>query len=174
MLSEVLLLILAAIAVVIFGVVLALPMLIPALRRLGQHSVMARRIEICIVGLMSFAISLTFLTWLLAEVEFMFGKNVVYDQLWRFPFGAVEQGQKAPIVRELWVRALIPPPLRQLCYTGITACELINDFFRMAPYFGGWSWYLQTVGLAFLSASTSSLLAWLLTRRPPHQPVQIR
>ena len=91
----------------IIGVLISFPALLPLLRNLGHHDKTLRIAEIVIFGLLSF--TLTFGLWTRMSVYWT---------------RAVSGGIDRAGFNELWIRRMIPPPLRRSCYTSqATVCR---------------------------------------------------
>jgi hypothetical protein len=69
-----------------------------------------------------------------------------------------EQRNKSAIVRELWIRGIIPPSLQGACYTDNSfACDFVSRYNNLFPT---WSGYLQYIGIGFISAVVCGVLVW--------------
>jgi hypothetical protein len=161
---------LAVIVLAFVGALIAALALLPLIRRLGQNSTVARTAIICLLALVSFAVGFGLSTRLNAEVDYIFANITIVDTFDSRRSAYVAQpsdyeASKPHVVRELWVRHLIPPPLRLRCYASEAwVCEKAD---QVLPGTVAWSWssYLQQVGLASISIVASSMLAWWFTRK---------
>ena len=119
----------------------------------------------------SFVISFGLWTRLNAEAAYVFGTMVMVDTFdpERIPTATWPPetlANKPFVIRELWTRLLIPPPVRRPCYAGEAwVCGLADDVLPATSDRWSWKSYLQDVGLAGVSVLTSSVLAWLFTRK---------
>lgn len=154
-------------------VFIGLVALIPPLRKIGQHDPRTRRMEILLIGLVCFVIYFGLWTYLNAQLDYMFpnfgnweGPPPPYPH-WETDWAA----EKPALVREFWVRALFPPPLRRPCYTSAVNICRIADYLLDTMFY--WSpgqrqtenqVYWTLVGFAVLSALLSGAVAWFVTR----------
>jgi hypothetical protein len=163
--------IILAIVLVLVGALVSLLALLSPVRRICRRSLVARIAAICILGLVSFVISFGLWTRLSAEAAHVFGTMVIVDTFdaERTPTATWPPetlANKPFVIRELWTRLLIPPPVRRSCYAGEAwVCGLADDVLPATSDRWSWKSYLQDVGLAGVSALTSSVLAWLFTRK---------
>ncbi len=157
-----------AIGLLILGGLVSLPVLLPPIRRWCRRSLAARVAAVCILGLVSFAISFALWTRLAAEVSYIYSTIVIVD---RFDGGPPATGPAEPdsnkplVVHELWRRRLVPPPLRRACYAREeTICTLADTI--TANVQGLWSGraYLEEVGTGLTSVLSTSGLVWIWTR----------
>jgi len=152
----------------IIGVLISFPALLPLLRNLGRHEKTLRIAEIVIFGLLSF--TLTFGLWTRMSVYWT-----------RVVSGGIDSAG----FNELWIRRMIPPPLRRSCYTSqTTVCEATDE--ALSRYHFRFEdpieqeqviereeqkEYLARVFLGLTAAATSSTIAWFLTQKAqPEQP----
>ncbi len=152
----------------VIGVLVALPTLIPPVRRLGRRSATARVTEIFTFGLLSLVLSFGLWTRLTAEVTYAFGAPVVLDPEIRGGTRPPEYREnESAIINEIWVRQMIPPPWQRPCYTKqAIVCDLADDVVAAAASDengGQWNW--RFMGLGALSALTSTALVGLFTRQ---------
>ena len=157
-------------ALVLVGAFISLLALLWPVRRSCQRSLAVRGAVLCVLGLMSFVIGFGGLTWLGAQVTYYGFGTVVIDTF--EPGGArvartpEAEAKERLIVRELWVRLLLPPSLRQRCYTSEAwVCNEVDEVVPATSNVGSWSSYLRLVGMGSVSAIASSMLVWLFTRR---------
>lgn len=153
-------------ALALIGALVSLVVLIPPIRKLGRRSSAARTAEVVIVGVVSLAVSFGLFTRLGAEVAYIF--STIGPPAWE----EVEDALKPAIVEELWMRALMPPPLVQPCYTTDTAvCQRADWATLGGEVSGDWGVYLMSVGVCLVSLVTGGSLASVFTRhrRPDAQ-----
>jgi hypothetical protein len=146
----------------LIGALVSLPVLIPPIRKLGQRSTTARVVEIIIIGLVSLVISFGLLTWLNAQVTYIF------STVGTPPWSQVENPLAPAIVKELWIRRLMPPPLQQPCYTTDMAVCQRADWAPGDTAYANWGAYLMSIGICLVSSLTGGTLAWFLTRQKQH------
>ena len=73
---------------------------------------------------------------------------------------------RASLIRELWLRRLVPPLLRRACYAGEeTICRLADAVVAYMPEAWTGIAYLEEVGTALVPALSTTVLAWLWTRK---------
>ncbi len=150
---------------IIMGLLVALPSLIPPLRRAARRNRRVRMSELAALGLLS--LFLTFAAW-----NFL---NAAYDALWIAmgggDFGAYTRAEDA-FTTEIWLRHMALPSPRQPCYTGsAAACQLADDYIqRLNPSSYTWPKYLLSIGMALVAALTTGAGVWRFTR--PRQPDQ--
>ena len=163
--------IILAVVLVLMGALTSLLTLLSPVRRLCRRSLVARIAAICILGLVSFGISFGLWTRLSAEAAYVFGTMVMVDTFdpERIPTATWPPEtlvNKPFVIRELWTRLLIPPPVRRSCYAGEAwVCGLADDVLPATSDRWSGQSYLQDVGTAGVPALTSSVLAWLFTRK---------
>jgi hypothetical protein len=158
--SAVLQMIMLVLALGLIGALTSLVVLIPPVRELARRNVTARRVVVFIVGLLSLVIAFGLYTRLGAELYYIFG--TIGEPSWQ----STEDPYKQAIVREIWTRLLVPPPLQRPCYAGeAVVCEEAD---WIGPIVGdrGWGAYLGSVGICLISALAGGFLAWLFTTRP--------
>ena len=149
-------------ALALIGALVSLPVLIPPIRKLGQQSTTARVAEIVIIGLVSLAISFGLYTWLNAQVTYIFSTVGIP------PWSQVEDPLAPAIVKELWIRRLVPPPLQQPCYTTDMAVCQRADWAPGDTAYANWGAYLVNIGICLVSSLTGGFLAWSFTRHRQH------
>jgi len=162
--------IIVIIVLAFIGALISLFVFLPPVRKLCRRSLPARGVTICIVGAVSFVIGFGLLTRLNAQVTYLFGTMAVVDT---FGPGGAEvtwppdaEANKPHVVQELWVRLLIPPGVRQPCYTSQAwVCDAADDVLPATSGRWGWQPYLRDVGIGCVPAVTSGLLGWSFTRR---------
>ena len=155
-------------ALLLVGAFISLLALLRPVRRLCQRSLAARGVVLCILGLASWVISLGGLTWLEAQAIYIFGTIGIVDTF--EPGGAriayPPEANEPFVVGELWIRQLLPPPLRQRCHTGEAwVCAEADKLVDATSEQWNWSSYWRNVGLGGVSAVASTLLVWLFTQR---------
>ena len=156
---------------ILIGVLVSLVTLVPSIWGGFQHRLVARIAAICILGLVSFVISFGLFTRLEAEAAYVFGTMVHVDTFDperpppKITSPPEAKANKPHIVRELWIRLLVPPAMRRSCYAGEPwICELTDDVTPAAWVERGWGRYLLDIGVGCVSLVTSSVLVWLFTR----------
>ena len=163
--------IIVVVVLVLVGALVSLLALLSPVRRLCRRSLVARIAAICILGLVSFVISFGLWTRLNAEAAYVFGTMVMADTFdpERIPTATWPPEtlvNKPFVIRELWMRLLIPPPVRQPCYADEAwVCGLADDVLPATSNRWKWQSYLRDVGMASVPVLTSSVLAWLFTRK---------
>ncbi len=159
----------------LIGALIALPALLPPIRKLGQRSQTVRVTAILVLGLVSFLVSIGLLTRVAAEVTCIFytlpfHNNNDYVLTEPGPMGQEQRNRRAA-VNELWVRNIMPPPLRYTCYTGDPfGCDLADKMVT-SPTWGG---YLLLIGMGLVSTSGCSALVWRFTRRRSPKQVEVK
>jgi len=155
-------------ALLLVGAVISLLALLRPVRRLCRRRLAAWGAVLCGLGLVSFVFGFGGLTRLEAQATYIFGNMTVVDTFG--PEGAYvtypPEVNEPLVVRGLWVWLLLPPPLRQRCYTSATWVCVAAD--RLVPATSaqwGWSAYWRDVGLGSISVVTSSMCGWWFTRR---------
>jgi hypothetical protein len=163
--------IILAFVLVLVGALVSLLALLSPVRRLCRRSLGSRIAVICILGLVSFVISFGLWTRLTAEAAYVFGTMVMVDTFdpERIPAATWPPEtlvNKPFVIQELWMRLLIPPSMRRPCYAGEAwVCGLADDVLPATSDRWRWTSYLQDVGVACVPVLTSSVLAWLFTRK---------
>jgi hypothetical protein len=154
-------------ALLLVGAFISLPALLRPVRRSCQRRLAARGAVLCVLGLVSFVIGFGGLTRLEAQATYIFGTIGIVDfepeeaRVTRPP-----EANEPFVVRELWVRLLLPPPLRQRCYTSEAwVCAEADKLVPATSECWGWSSYWLDVGLGSVSVVANSMLVWLFTRR---------
>ena len=162
-------------------VLIGLAVLVPPLRKRAQHNSTTRWMEILLVGLVAFVICFGLWTFLKAQFDYLSPNIIVYPETPPSPYPNWQtdwMAEKPALVREFWVRALIPPSLRRPCYTSATNICHIAEYVLDLIFF--WSpdrrqdenqLYWTLIGLAAFSALIGSAVAWLVTR-PGKQKAQ--
>jgi hypothetical protein len=146
---------------------ISLSALLSPIRKLGRSSLSARVTLILVLGLLSCSISFGTFTRLAAEIQFAFlTMRPSYPDHEYTPamLAAIEEEQrnKSAIVRELWIRRIIPPSLQGACYTDNSfVCDFVSRYNNVSPT---WSAYLQYIGIGFISAVVCGVLVWRFTR----------
>lgn len=163
--------IILAVVLVLVGALVSLLALLSPVRRLCRRSLVTRIAVICILGLVSFVISFGLWARLNAEAAYVFGTMVIVDTFdpERIPTATWPPEtlvNKPLVIRELWTRLLIPPPVRRSCYAGEAwVCGLADGVLPATSDLWSWKSYLRDVGMACVPALTSSVLVWLFTRK---------
>jgi hypothetical protein len=151
------------------GIILSLAALIRPVRALALRSFIARVIIIASIGLISFGTVFPLVTY--SNVLIVYWSSLL-------PSGAGPEAQQAldseeelliyernseRIIRELYIRAMIPPPLRQPCYeSDISLCQVAD---KVLGHLLSWETYLRMVMLSSWSVVIGSSLAWYYTRK---------
>jgi hypothetical protein len=151
----------------ILGILVALPVLIPPLRRLGRRSARARRVTILAFGLLSLMMGFALWTRSIAELIYAFNRPFVLSNTLESPEPTEYRENRRAIVNEIWMRRVVPPPWRRSCYTSQeTVCHLA-DYVAPAAEMdtSSWAGYLHILGVNLISALTSGAFVWLFTRQ---------
>jgi hypothetical protein len=157
--SDVLPLTIGFILLVLIGTLISLTVLIPLVRRLSQQNLIARVAVIAVVVVVSFVISFLFFSWLNAQVAYIFS---VVDIP---PEEQVEDPLATEVVRELWVRIMVPPSFQQSCYsTNVEVCQRA-DWASGNAVSSEWGTYLASKGIYLLSSLAGGSFAWIFTRQ---------
>ncbi len=155
-------------ALLLVGVFISLPALLRPVRRLCRRNLAARSAVLCGLGLVSFVLGFGGLTRLEAQATYSFGDMTVVDTYGpgeSYVTYPLEEYERA-IVRELSARLLLPPLLRQRCYTSeVRVCTEADKLVHATSEQWGWSSDLADVGLGSVSAVVTIILAWLSMRR---------
>ncbi len=104
------------------GVLLAPISLIPAVRKRAQSDLAGRVVTLLVVMLLSAVLAFSVLMWL--------GVKYYYSSSWGFETFEIkyEENSRA-IERETWIRAMLPPFLKERCYTSKKdVCEFVDQF----------------------------------------------
>jgi len=141
------------------GALASLVVLIPPLRKLGRRNVVARLTGVLIIGLLSLAIGFGLFTRLGAEVRYIFGT------IGEPPWQRAEDPYRPAIVKEIWIRLLVPPPLQGPCYAREAVVCQRADWATPGAADRDWGSYLADIGMCLISSLTSGFLVWLFTRR---------
>ena len=160
----------ATVILALFGALISALALLPPIRRLCQRNTVARAAIIGLLAFVAFVASFGLATRLGAEVDYVFANLITVDTFDSsrpayFARPPDYEANRPFVVQELTVRLLIPPPLRQRCYTSVAwVCEKADQVLPGSSIWGSSS-YLKGVGLASISMVVSGLLAWLFTQR---------
>ncbi len=158
--SDVLGVAIGILALALIGALVSLVVLIPPIRKLGRRSRIARAAEVVVIGVVSFAISFGLFTRLGAEVAYIFSMIVPLTGQ------EIDDPLRPAIVEELWMRALVPPPWQQPCYTSDTlVCQKADWTMPGSETTGDWGAYLISIGLCLVSSLAGGALAHLFTRK---------
>jgi hypothetical protein len=155
------------IGLLILGALVSLLALLPPIRRWCWRNPAARIVTLCALALASFGISFMLWTRLAAEVSSIYSTLVAIDTFDRPPStGPTQPDTSRPfVIRELWLRQLVPPSLRRTCYAQEGAiCHLADTIMANVPDMWGRRAYLEEIGTALISMISASALAWLWTR----------
>ena len=152
---------------ILVGGAVALLTLIPPVRRLARSNARARDLAVLAVGLVCLGLSLAYYLRLGAEITYIFGVPKMVLETGEVGELAEYSDNKRAIIRELGVRRLVPPPLRQACQTGRELiCQLADSV--ESPSMretSGWQDYLTGWAVSCIAALSGSGFAWLFTRR---------
>jgi hypothetical protein len=141
------------------GALASLVVLIPPIRKLGRCNAVARLTGVLIIGLLSLMIGFGLFTRLGAEVHYIFGT------IGEPPWQRAEDPYKPAIVKEIWIRLLMPPPLQRPCYAGEAVVCQRTDWAAPSAADRDWGSYLMDIGICLISSLTSGFLVWMFTRR---------
>ena len=133
-----------------------------------QRSLMARGLVLLHLGAGILCHWLCWVTRLKAQATYLFGTMTTVDTFG--PAGArvitPPEANEPFVVRELWIRLLLPPPLRPPCSTRKAwVCTEVDSVVSATPAQWRWSAYWVDVGLGSISVAANSILVWLYTRR---------
>jgi len=152
----------------LIGALIALVALLAPIRRLAQSNWIARTITLTVLGLLSLAVGFGIWPKFIADVDYVFSTAVTWDTFEprtggvRWPY----EGKRPAIVNELWIRKLVPPPMRQTCYSDdAEVCSVVDDI--SARYKTNWGWigYLRDFSISSVSVLACTALVWGFTRR---------
>lgn len=148
---------------VVAGIVISLLALLMPARWLAQRSPVARKVAILAVGLASFVITLGLYNGDRARISYSvscFGMDPRGNELCQ-----EARSDVALTVSEIWIRHVVPPPLRQHCYTGYSsACRLADHIFTRYGYSSWGTEYLLEIVLSLVSPLVTGTVVWHLTR----------
>jgi hypothetical protein len=153
----------------VIGTPLALPILIPSLRKVCQRNRQARIAACLTFGVISFLIVFVPFTRLGSEVRFIFASMRRCDFVLPSQCDTMDpeyRANRSAIVAEIWARQFTPPPFRPPCYVANTRiCELAAKALGLSAVDRSWEEYLLGVGLSLISALTTGTLVWNFTRQ---------
>ncbi len=163
------------------GILLSLITLIPAVRKRAQSSLAGRVVTLLVVMILSVVVvffvttRLQVIVWYAVVTTPQMGVEIHYDYP-RQEFVSKYFEKRSAIVHETWIRVIVPPPLRQQCYTTEKdVCEFVDQFPEIRRVL--FQNYLQGVFFPLVMALVGSLpggaLAWYFTRRKYPQEVVI-
>jgi protein-S-isoprenylcysteine O-methyltransferase Ste14 len=161
--------IVVAVGLVLLGALISLLALLSPVRSLCRRSTGARIAVICILGFVSLTVGFGLWTRLNAQVAYVFGTFVMVDTFDpdRIPTATwpPETQENRPfVVRELWVRLLVPPAVRRPCYAREAwVCELADDVLPASSDRWNWTSYLQDVAVSCVPVLASTVLGWFFT-----------
>ena len=160
----------------LFGLGVALLARLPAVRRRARARPAGRAGLIVGLGLLAFALAFVGWTRLNVKITFVFD-SIIVDDIYPHPpnWQADLQVHRDALEQELWLRSLLPPALRRPCYSDQKIiCRLAKDMetaqTRWFPTSLEQS-YLESLGVAAVSALAAGLGAWWFTRPAP-QPAE--
>jgi hypothetical protein len=144
------------------GLIIALPVLLPPLRRRGRQRDSARKTEILVCGLVAFV--LTFGGWNYAKA--------MYAVLWIGLGGGYTSDltDNDAFPREIWLRESIPPFTQQVCFTqDAQGCRVADYYVEHSGYTPAWAWfnYALTLVYSLAAGGYSGLLVRRFTRPVP-------
>lgn len=149
-------------ALIVCGIVLSLPILLPPVRRWGRRSVANSTWLVCITGLVSWVLVFGLWARCWAMINYAVSTTPIYkgqDHVYVPPRLEEKKAYRKALVNEFWLRSLVPPPVRRSCYTSDQiVCELAGD--SVVPP----EWYLIQIGAGVVSAMMSCALTWQFTR----------
>jgi predicted PurR-regulated permease PerM len=157
--SDVLPVTIGIILLLLIGALVSLTVIIPLVRRLSQRNLIARIAVIAVVVVVSFAISFVFFSWLNAQVAYIFSMVGIP------PGDQVEDPLAAEVVRELWVRTMVPPSFQQSCYSTIVDVCQRADWASGNVVSSNWGTYLASKGIYLLSSLAGGSFAWIFSRK---------
>ena len=146
-------------ALALVGALASLVVLIPPIRKLGRCNAVARLTGVLIIGLLSLVIGFGLFTRLGAEVHYIF--STIGEPPWQ----RAEDPYRPVIVKEIWIRLLVPPPLQRPCYAGEAVVCQRADWATPNAAGRDWGSYLADIGICLISSLTSGFLVWMFTRR---------
>lgn len=161
----------ALFGLILIAVLVALLALVAPIRKLCLRSERARVATITLLGLLSLSVTFGLLTWLAAQTA---NYAVSYGGVQSLDIETEQDRLIAYVVdqqtitKELWARSLVPPPLRQACYTDVHhICETADAAVQRTAGLWDWRSYGTSLGLGVISTISSTILAWVFTRRRP-------
>jgi hypothetical protein len=157
------------------ALILAFPVLLHPLRAFAKSNFVARISTIILLSLLSFGVVYAITAWLIISVAVAFTVSMTTPGEFQNPSDEyVKSAQDAK--RELWIRQMIPTPLRRApCYTTEYECEQARKFGPADPGYisTGGSAYLRMAGLGLFTALVNMFIVWRFTRPPkPVEPVK--
>ena len=150
---------------VFIGVPFSLVALIPPLRKWCQRKRIVRITTIFILGLVPLIIILGPFVRIQAEIDMIFYlakirldyKNDLAEDI---------ELRRQEISSEILFRRLIPPIFRQDCYSSdADVCHYADEVDGNLSLPREWWDYLQRIGMPSISAVTSCILAWFITKQ---------
>lgn len=158
-------------AFILMGAVVSLPILFSrGLRARLQQTLRTRLTTIIVYGLIAFLIGFAIHARVLADSRYDYSSILTRGEE-SAPSPGLGASQEAPeateaAVFELWVRLIVPPPLRQACYTRDTSvCDAADAVIAVTQEFDwGWGVYLRFVRMGLVTGLTSAGLVWFYTR----------
>jgi hypothetical protein len=147
-------------ALALVGALTSLVALIPPVRRRARGSAAAATALVVAVAVSALVISFVLYAALDARATYAF--SIVGTPLWQ----AGEDPLLRAVVRELWIRNLVPPPWRQPCYSrDAQVCQRANWVVPDSVASDDWDAYLKGVAICLVS----SLSGCALSRRWIHR-----
>lgn len=150
---------LSGITVVLIGVLLSLVIRFPYFANLGRNGGVARAAKISFPGIASLLLAFLVIVSLSVGAEYLFCWHSVdnYGQ------GRLQTSMEA-ILKELWVRRVVPPSLYHPCHLGdIYVCNLA-DAVSAASNLADFTWVWEII-MSLTSALITAALAWVYTRQ---------
>jgi hypothetical protein len=126
----------------------------------------------------------SFLVWTLlgASLRDVFTPSLGASNNW---IGMLPEYQKnrPAVIKEVWIRQIVPPPLRQVCYTDrVEICDLADCLESASQECPDVPWhdiekeqanYLNMIGICGIAALTGGLTVGYLTKAEPTQNAMI-
>jgi hypothetical protein len=145
---------------VFVGILVSLLARLSSIADRGRRSITARIITAFILGTVSFLIAFG----LVAQL----GTGAEYSLCWHLvdTYGRQRlQMNRNAVLKELWIRRIVPPPLRRSCYTtsSVYVCTLA-DAVSAISNLAAFSWTWQVI-MSLTSAAITGSLVWGRIRR---------
>ena len=163
--------VLAIIALLFGGIVLAFPALLPPIQNLARRNITARIVIFIILGLLAYLIVFVPLARLSAGTIYV---RALVSLQTNNPSGFLTNmselmgSGKDPIVDELWKRQMTPPSLRPLCYS--SQADVCQRTTSLANADGADNWndaaFLRLAGTGLVSVAINIFLVWIFTMKP--------
>jgi len=96
-----------------------------------------------------------------------------YKEILEFRMEYEYEEKRSAIIRETWIRLMIPPFLRQRCYTSEQdICEFVDQFPKNGEVMS-YDYYLRGVAFALAHSLLGGMFAWHFTRSESPQDIVI-